>query len=180
MACPPCSMLNYLVFITYKLFKSESTWMKLNTHWIIWVFCGIWYQFQILSNPLFPISISAGEWQQALERTTQNILNWISQRASLAERNLNWKSIIYILDRRNVNREFQIFKMHQKYLIFSSKWSDGLFCNSMLNFFLFRLQIVFKAAQKQDYNIIHLQRLKLQTVSNRNSFYGLSTELGAA
>lgn len=62
-------------------------------------------------------------------------------------------------------------------LFFSSKGSDGLFCNcnSMLNFVLFRLQIVFKAAQKQDYNIIHLQRLKLQTVCNRNSFYGLST-----
>ena len=75
---------------------------------------------------------------------------------------------------------FKFSKCIKSIWFFSSKWSDGLFCNSMLNFFLFRLQIVFKAAQKQDYNIIHLQRLKLQTVSNRNSFYGLSTELGTA
>ena len=96
----------------------------------------------------------------------------------MQKRNLNWKSIIYILDRRNVSREFQFFKLQQKVSDFSQAkdmGSDGIFCHFMLNFCLFGLQIVFKARQQWLFNIIHLQRLLLQTVSNRNSFYGLST-----
>ena len=64
--------------------------------------------FQILFSNF--LSISATEWQQEMERMTQKIPNRILsifQIASLAQRNLNWKSIIYILNRKDVNPEFQ-------------------------------------------------------------------------
>ena len=59
----------------------------------------------------------------------------------------------YYLHSRQKEMTIESFSNYIKSIwFFSSKGSDGIFPNSMLNFFVFCLQTVFKASQKQDYN----------------------------
>ena len=135
-----------------------------------------------LSDPLFPNfhSISTAMTTSDV-RTTQKIRNRISQTASHAQRNLNWKSIIYIPNETNVNTEF-FFRFNIRFFSqVQNMRCSVIFCHFMLTFILsensFPINTKAWIHLRFSVSMIHLHLCLRQMISNEIVFMSSTPDL---